>query len=151
MDMEIAKDIVHEVFVELWNKKEHIDFSSSLKSYLFTSVRNRSLNHLRNQKIIHPEGMEFLTKEPNKQSTPDEEIQAMETESAINNAIQSLPEKCREVFILSRYDNLKYFEIAKKLNISVKTVEAQMSKALQVLREKLKEFLLLLLIIFYNF
>lgn len=147
---DIAKDIVHDVYIELWKKKSEIDFSSSLKSYLFTSVRNRSLNYIRDHRKIHPEGVEQLKNEPGHETTPDEEMQRMETEGRINNAIQSLPEKSREVFELSRFENLKYIEIARQLNISVKTVEAHMSKALQLLREKLKDLLLVFLWLLSN-
>jgi RNA polymerase sigma-70 factor (ECF subfamily) len=147
---DIAKDIVHDVFIELWKKKSEIDFSSSLKSYLFTSVRNRSLNYIRDHKKIYPEGVDQLHNEPDQESTPEEEMQRMETEGRINDAIQSIPEKSREVFELSRFENLKYWEIAKQLNISVKTVEAHMSKALQLLREKLKDLLLVFLWLLIN-
>ncbi len=140
-DIDVAKEIVHEVFINLWTKKESIDIEKAVKSYIYTSTYNRSLNYLRdNKKFERNADLESNSINESIWNYSDQ-VETLELEEKINKTINSLPEKCREVFILSRYDGLKYHEIAEKLNISVKTVESQMSKALMVLRENLKEYL----------
>lgn len=145
-----AKEIVHEVFYNLWLKRESIDPEKAVKSYLYTSAYNRSLNHLRDNKKFdrNKEGELYPDKEM--QWNYSDHLDGLELEVKINHTIDSLPEKCREVFVLSRFEGLKYNEIAEKLNISVKTVESQMSKALSVLRQNLKEYLSLLILCLLN-
>lgn len=145
-DIDAAKEIVHEVFLNLWVKRENIDATKAVKSYLYTSAYNRSLNHLRDNKKFDKNAE--LESNSNTESAWNfsDHMDTLELEEKINKTIESLPEKCREVFMLSRYEGLKYNEIAEKLNISVKTVESQMSKALSVLRENLKEYLGLLIL-----
>ena len=140
-DVESSKEIVHDVFINLWNKRDSIDLQKSVKSYLFTSVHNRCLNYIRdNKKFDHNiEQLETLHENTNWEAT--DSLVHMEMENKINRIIESLPDRCREIFVLNRFDNLKYSEIAEKLGISVKTVETQMSKALKILRENLKEYL----------
>ncbi len=141
MDEDDAREVVHLVFISLWEKREEIDFSKSVKSYLFTSVHNRSLNVIRDRKKFSSEEV------PDMAGAWDvsAQIESMELEEKINEALGTLPEKCREIFELNRFDGLKYSEIATQLGISVKTVENQMSKALKILREKLSKYLTLLL------
>lgn len=136
-----AREVVHTVFINLWEKREKIDLSTSLKSYLFTSVHNRSLNVIRDRKKFSSEEVPEMAGEWDVST----QIESMELEEKINEAIESLPEKCRQIFELNRFDGLKYGEIAMQLNISLKTVENQMSKALKILREKLLKYLTLLL------
>jgi RNA polymerase sigma-70 factor, ECF subfamily len=146
-DADIAKDIVQEVFFLLWQKKETIDLSRPVRSYLTTSVRNKCLNYIRDHKkfsdLIH-ESDHQDTESGYKQHDP---LIAEELGKKIKSSIEELPAKCREIFLLSRYENLKYHEIADRLHISVKTVETQMSKALQHLRIRLAEFITILLIL----
>jgi len=138
---EDAREVVHQVFVNLWEKRSDIDLSTSLKSYLFTSVNNRSLNMIRDRKKFSSEEV------PESAGDWDvsAQIESMELEEKIRGAIDSLPEKCREIFELNRFEGLKYSEIANKLDISVKTVENQMSKALKILREQLAKYMTILL------
>lgn len=140
-DRDRAKEIVHEVFVQVWEKFDALAPDTNYRSYLFTSVRNRCLNHIRDtRKIVLAASL------PDDNAT--EGVTALETEELeqkVALAIASLPDRCREVFELNRHEGLKYAEIAEKMGISVKTVEAQMTKALSVLRDHLKEFLTLLL------
>jgi RNA polymerase sigma-70 factor (ECF subfamily) len=144
-DYETARGIVQDAFVSLWEKRETIDPTRSILAYLSASVRNKSLNHIRDTRKF---SNDLLTWE---QLLPDQgyeqiiPLDIMELETAIDRAIGILPEKCREVFELSRKEHLKYQEIADRLHISVKTVESQMSKALQYMRIHLKEFLMILL------
>lgn len=140
-DLDEAKSLVHEVFLTIWEKMDTLPEDVNYRSYLYTAVRNRCLNHIRDRKKT------VMFENVAEQALPVENNSAMETgelEREIELAINSLPEKCREVFELSRFGGLKYGQIAEKMGISVKTVEAQMSKALAVLREHLAEFLSLI-------
>lgn len=140
-DEDDAREVVHQVFVNLWEKRSEIDLSTSLKSYLFTSVNNRSLNVIRDRKKFSSEEVPERAGEWDVSA----QIESMELEEKIREVIDSLPERCREIFELNRFDGLKYSEIAVQLEISVKTVENQMSKALKILREKLAKYLTILL------
>jgi len=143
-DYEPAREIVQEVFLNLWAKRDQIDLSKPVKSYLSTAVKNRSLNYLRDQKkfdtnlLIHEDLYPVPVYEQ-----PDRLIET-ELRDRIAQVIGELPEKCREVFLLNRNEHLKYQEIANKLDISVKTVETHVSKALQHLRARLREYLVVL-------
>jgi RNA polymerase sigma-70 factor (ECF subfamily) len=146
-DSETAKEIVQDAFVNLWEKRNTIDLSKPVKSYLSTTVRNRCLNHLRDHKKFSSDllALENLSNHgiydaPDKLVESDIRIQ-------IARAIEELPEKCREIFRLSRHHNMKYQQIADHLEISVKTVESQMSKALQHMRVRLAEYLPMIFII----
>jgi RNA polymerase sigma-70 factor (ECF subfamily) len=139
-DSDEAKGIVHEVFVGFWEKFESLPSDTNYRSYLYTSVRNRCLNYIRDRK---KHVMLDVVRE-HEFATENTETETEELSKAIDAGIESLPEKCREIFELNRIEGLKYAQIAEKLGISIKTVEAQMSKALSVLRGHLKEFLTIL-------
>ena len=140
-DFDNSKDIVHEVFISFWQKFDALPADTQYKAYLFTAVRNKSLNHLRDRKkhanIVDAE----------LQTSPEDEnsLEAQELAREIDFAMNMLPERCRKVFELSRFEGMKYGQIADQLEISIKTVEAQMSKALRLMREHLKDFLVLLI------
>ena len=140
-DEDDAREVVQKVFVNLWEKREEIDLSISLKSYLFTSVHNRSLNVIRDRKKFSSEEVPERVGEWDVSA----QLESMELEEQIRKVIDSLPERCRVIFELNRFDGLKYSEIASQLDISVKTVENQMSKALKILREQLARYLTILL------
>lgn len=146
-DFDSAKEIVHTVFVKVWEKRTGIDKDQNIRSYLYTSVYNRCLNHIRDSRKT----VEFddYHKETIGQDDPAN-LEAQELQAKIEAAIQSLPDRCREVFILSRYEELKYAKIAERLEISVKTVEVQISKALKLLREHLADFLTIILIFLFR-
>lgn len=145
-DLDSAKEIVHSVFIRIWENRSQFDWDKPAKSYLFTSVYNRSMNYVRdNKKFISHDaasGNMLITDE----AVFNDTLDTAELESRINGALKKLPEKCREVFELSRFENKKYAEIADQLNISVKTVETQMSKALHILKEELKDYLTIVLL-----
>lgn len=145
-DDDSAREVVHNVFINLWEKRDSLDTSTSLKSYLFKSVHNRSLNEIRNRKKFSDIEIPEVMSDSDVQS----HLETMELENKINDVIASLPEKCREVFELSRFEGLKYSEIAEKLGISVKTVENQMSKALKILRDKISQYLAIVVWILWN-
>jgi len=142
-DFEASKDIVHEVFVSFWQKFDSLPSDSQYKSYLYTAVRNKSFNYLRDAK----KHLNIVDVEEVKAPDTEQSMEVKELAVEIDFALTLLPEKCREVFELSRFENMKYAQIATHLNISIKTVEGQMSKALRILREHLKEFMVLVLII----
>jgi RNA polymerase sigma-70 factor (ECF subfamily) len=146
-DLDSAKEIVHSVFIRIWENRSDFDWEKPAKSYLFTSVYNRSLNFMRNNKkfVSHEEAT--INNLVIDESVFSDSLETAELESRIKKALQRLPEKCREVFEMSRFEGKKYMEIAEYLNISVKTVETQMSKALQILKEELKDYLTILLLI----
>lgn len=146
-DKDTAEEIVQEVFINLWEKKSTIDQGKSVKSYLFTSVKNRCINHIRDHKKFRS----YLLDVEIELEIPVEDRDQLagdETLSRINQALDKLPPKCREVFELSRFEAMKYKQIAEKMAISVKTVEVQMSKALRILKEELGDLLFWLLILF---
>lgn len=148
-DLDVAKDIVHNVFLNLWNKREEVDWSAPIKPYLFKAVHNRCLNQLRDSKRIVRHELDI---EP--EAIPDyvesrDFLEESELEKRIANAIDSLPEKCRRIFRLSRFEGKKYSEIAETEGISVKTVEDQMSKALRILRDNLKDYLTIYIFLYF--
>jgi RNA polymerase sigma-70 factor (ECF subfamily) len=134
---EAAKEIVQEAFINLWEKRQSIDPERQVKSYLSTSVRNRCLNYLRDNKRFDGTLLTLENLYPVPSTEEHDRLELHELSIQIHNAIAELPEKCREVFQLSRFENMKYQEIASRLEISVKTVETQMSKALAHLRRKI--------------
>ena len=145
-DIDEAKGVVHEAFVKLWEKHPGLDPDTNYKSYLYTSVRNKCLNKIRDDKKL------VSLQEANKEVSTDtnSSIETKELEREIAFALNTLPTKCRQVFELSRVEELKYSEIAERMNISVKTVEAQMSKALKLMREHLAEFLTVLFFLLFK-
>ena len=141
-DIDDSEDVVQAVFYQLWEKKDSIEITSSFKSYLFTAVRNTCLKRISHLKVRN-EYKENVIHLNNKNANHTlEKIMGRELEHQINDAIENLPEKCRLIFTLSRQGGFKYAEIADHLKISLKTVENQMGKALKVLREKLKGYLI---------
>jgi RNA polymerase sigma-70 factor (ECF subfamily) len=140
-DGEAAKEIVQEAFVNLWEKRDTIDLSKPVKSYLSASVRNRCLNHLRDHRKFSNDLLALENLSGETAFGQSDKMVESDIKRQVSKAIDELPEKCREIFMLSRYENLKYQQIADKLRISVKTVETQMSKALQHMRLRLGEYL----------
>ena len=131
-DVDLAEDIVQDSYASLWEKLQEGDHVLNLKSYLYMMVRNRCLDHLRKKGLP----TESLKPYDTYGIIDDDDAQERaQTEARMWTAIDSLPEKCREVFILSKRDGLKYEEIAEELGLSVNTVRNQISKALKVLKE----------------
>jgi RNA polymerase sigma-70 factor (ECF subfamily) len=148
-DDEAAREIVQDSFVSLWEKRDVIDLSKPVKTYLSTTVRNKCLNYLRDHKKFSNDllALENLSHE----TVYDQSDRLVESDIRIQiaTAIEELPEKRREIFKLSRYQNLKYQQIADHLQISVKTVETQMSKALEHMRIRLAEYLPIVIFLMY--
>ena len=147
-DSDTAREIVQEVFLNLWEKRGSIDPARPVRAYVAAGVRNRSLNYLRDHRKFDAGLLEAEKLFPEEQEEASDPLVLEEIRKRIDTATGSLPEKCREVFLLSRNEQMKYHEIAERLGISVKTVETQMSKALQHMRDHLREFLTLALILF---
>jgi RNA polymerase sigma-70 factor (family 1) len=145
-DHEEAEEIVQASFIGIWEKRQSIDIATSLKAYLYRSVRNASLNVIKHGKVkqVYLQQSEF-TVEKTTEAT-EQALITDELEQKIFSAIQTLPEQCRLIFKLSRFEEMKYQEIADQLNISIKTVENQMGKALKIMREQLREYLPLIFI-----
>ena len=149
-DFKQSEEIVQDVFVKVWQNFEQIENVSDYKSYLYKAVRNSSLNFLRHIKI-RQKYIEEVTNSINEVDKPIEEsIVEEESNNQIYNAINRLPENWKEAIIMSKYDKLKYREIAEKMNISEKTVEKYISKALQFLRVELAD-LLVTIVVFLKF
>lgn len=133
-DMDLARSLVQQVFVDLWIKREKLNVTQSIKPYMYNAVRNKSIDYLR----CHKNTIQITAKIENTQETPFQDIiQEAEINNRINDSINQLPKKCCEIFILCRFEGLKYKQVAEKLNISVKTVEMQMGIALKKLRKNL--------------
>jgi len=150
-DFETSKEIVQDAFISLWEKRETIDTSRPVKSYLTMVIHNKCSNYLRDNRKFDQNilDIENLLEVPEYDGA-DILVEA-ELKLKIDESIAELPEKCREIFVLNRYENLKYQEIADKLQISIKTVETQMSKALQHMRVRLAEFMSVLLVLVCSF
>ncbi|NVO20635.1 MAG: RNA polymerase sigma-70 factor [Bacteroidetes bacterium] len=146
-DFETAREIVQEAFLSLWEKRDTIDASRPVKSYLATIIHHKCHNHLRDNKKFDTGLLDIENLLEFRDVATLDILVEEELANAIQLALAELPEKCREIFILNRYENLKYHEIADKLQLSQKTVEAQMSKALQHFRVRLAEYLPLILVL----
>ncbi|MBB2949560.1 MULTISPECIES: RNA polymerase sigma-70 factor [unclassified Sphingobacterium] len=142
-DHDESKDVVQEVLIRFWEIKRDMISDPAAKYYLFTAVRNRCITILR--KKIYNISTDELTLEVADEpyiEQPERDVQKL-----IQEAMDGLPPKCREVFTLSRVENLTYKQIAEKLNISIKTVENQMGKAIKHMREFIKKHAILILIL----
>lgn len=145
-DRDEAEEIVQSSFVSVWEKRHEIEIRTSFKSYLYRMVRNACLNLIKHQRVKQQHAaVSSWGGEPAHEHV-SERVIAHELEHRISLAMKELPEQCRLVFQLSRFEELRYQEIADQLNISVKTVENQMGKALKIMRIHLKEYLPIILI-----
>lgn len=133
-DYGLAEDIVQEVMIILWKKRTILSINSSIKNYLFKACRNQLLQHVRKQKIkldfIDKQNMEVIDN-----IYAEDEVVPHENLEKLHVLIDTLPPKCKTVLVKSKLEKMKYKEISEELNISVKTVENHMSKALKLLRQ----------------
>jgi RNA polymerase sigma-70 factor, ECF subfamily len=140
-DVASAEDVVNASFIKLWEVRQQLSTDISPKSYLYKIVDNRCANILKHEKVKRQHAQYLLQTTPEGiPETSFDSIDLRELRSAIDSAIAELPEQMRRIFELSRFQGLKYSQIAVQLNISVKTVETQMSRALAKLREKLSRY-----------
>ena len=139
-DESVAEELVQDVMLELWRRREQLDAEGSPQAYLFRATRTRALTHRRHLAVPRRSAGELMAEEARDASAPTELV-AQELEAAVKEAIASLPPRCREVFEMSRVRGLKYAEIADALGVTVKAVEANMGRALRFLRERLAPWL----------
>ena len=142
---EECEEIIQELFVDLWTRRNTLLISISLEAYLFGALRYSIYNLIRSQKIREAYLDHLLHNSDIEHNYIEDQLYYEELADALNKSIENLPEKFRKVYILSRRENLSYKEISAQLNVPIDTVEKHMGKALKILREDLKDFVLLLL------
>jgi RNA polymerase sigma-70 factor (ECF subfamily) len=147
-DSDAAEEIVQELFISIWEQRQNLSIRISIRAFLYTSVKNRSINYLRNNKtrIFHED--EFAAEQNSKVENIINYCEQKELKSIVEKAINELPLQCRAIFVMKQKQNLSNKDIAAELNLSVKTVENQMNIALKKLRQKLTPFLDAILIFF---
>lgn len=148
-DIDEAEEVVQNTFFNIWNKREALQISSSVKSYVYRAVHNDCLNKIKHGKVRAVYAADYKSSMGGGFDDSAKVLESKELGRQINDAISSLPEQCGIVFKLSRFENLKYSEIAQHLDISVKTVENHMGKALKILRGQLKDYLPLVTWLFF--
>lgn len=139
-DRDLAEDLVQGIFCMLWEKRDMVDVRESVKSYLYRSVYNSALNTIKHEKVKIA-FLEFIRKHEKEEENDTERFFDSEDQNIVlkelNRAIETLPDQCREIFLLSRFAGKKSAEIASELDLSVRTVEAQLYRAMKRLREEL--------------
>lgn len=149
-DWDVAEEVVQSLFLKLWERGEWAHIQTSIKSYLYKSVYHDSLNHIRRQKVQLKYQTTIAYSMKDHTDDAAGKLKMGELERHLQQALAKLPEKCRAIFHLSRFEELKYQEIATQLDISIKTVETHMGKALRILRKEMKEFLPFIALMLYN-
>ena len=134
-DTEEAKDLAHRAFMKVWEKREAVPEGSNVKALTYRIAHNLSINYIRDHKKFCDE--EELQTVESENSDADNDIKAAELEAAVIDTINHMPEKSKKVFLMSRYEQLSYNDIAGQLGVSIKTVEAHISAALKLLRKKI--------------
>ncbi len=145
-DMDLAEEMVQDLFCSFWDKVESLNIQTNLKSYLYSAVRNAAFNYFKHQKVVDKYQQHATLGDS---YSPDSSmgVELKELQNKIDSSLELLPEKCKKVFELSRFHHKKYREIAEELGISIKTVEIHMGKALKILRRELGSYLPLALLI----
>lgn len=140
-DVDEVEDIVQDVFFTIWMKRNKIHIKQNIDSYLYASVRNKCLMYIQHQKIINKYNNYSIYITNNRNEVRDDLIEYRELSGIVDKTLDSFPDRMREIFILSRYEGLKYNEIARQLSLSVKTVEANITRALKIFRKKLGNYM----------
>ncbi len=138
-DHDTAEEIVQDLFVRIWQEKEKFKINSSLNGYLFRAVHNRCIHHIEHLKVVDRHAETNSSGNGNSDEDPSEILHYKDLQLRIARIIERLPERVGKIFCMSRFDGLKYNEIAEKLSVSVKTVEASMGRALREFRKELLE------------
>ena len=141
-----AEEMVQNVFCKLWERNQNLSIEGSVAAYLYRAVHNESLNYLKHLKVRAEHQLYVVHSMKEGTESATRKMHLKELEAKLQKALNDLPEQCRTIFQMSRFEELRYREIAERLGLSVKTVEAQMGKALKILRTKLVDFLVLILL-----
>lgn len=138
-DPMVSEEIVQEVFLSIWNKRKSLEITSSLKSYLFAAAKYQILNHIRSEKVKRKYainlGNYILI---NIENSTEELLDLDDLHTVLNEIVESLPKKCQKVFRMSRFEHLSIKEISEEMDISTRTVENHITKALRHIRQELK-------------
>jgi RNA polymerase sigma-70 factor, ECF subfamily len=138
-DKDNAEEIVQDLFYRIWKDREKIIIESSLNGYLFRSVHNKCLHYIEHNRIVEKHAEEMSFRQPDTPESPSDILNYKELQAKIARILEKLPERCGKIFYMNRFEGLKYTEIAEKLSVSVKTVEANMGRALKEFRKELTE------------
>lgn len=149
-DTTMGEEIVQNVFYKLWEKRELLEIETSQKAYLYKAVYHDCLNHIKHKKVRSAHAMHVVRQSNDHVENTSGKVLHGELKEHIHAAMNELPEQCRTIFQMSRYEGLKYQEIADAMGLSVKTIENQMGKALRLMRQKLVEFLPLIILSLFN-
>ena len=143
-----SEEIVQEVFLNVWKKRDQLKIDNEIRPYLFKSIQNLCFNFLEHKKVVdnYYAVIEVVYKNQAEEFNTYESVLYTELQTRADVVIGALPDQCRKIFQMSRQEGLKYNEIADKLGISVKTVETQMSRALSKLKEELRDYLTILIV-----
>ncbi|MBN1251226.1 MAG: RNA polymerase sigma-70 factor [Bacteroidales bacterium] len=139
-DADKSEEIVQEIFYKIWKKRESLDINVSLKSYLYKSVQNKCYQIIQHKAVEDKYKNYVINDKSNHSILPSDELEIEEINLLIEQTLNSLPDRCNQIFRMNRFEGLKYKEIADKLSISIKTVEANMGKALKAFRSNFKKY-----------
>lgn len=149
-DADEAEEMVQTVFLGIWEKRQELDINQSLKAYLYRAVHNHCLNRIKHYGVRETHRQHTLYAQSDHYEDVEEAIEGSELEARIALIVRNLPEQCQVIFRLSRFEELKYQEIADRLGLSIKTVENQIGKALKIMRRELADYLPLLVFVLFR-
>ncbi|MCL6267876.1 RNA polymerase sigma-70 factor [Flagellimonas myxillae] len=155
-DLDESKNVAQDAFVNLWVNREKVKEPKGVRSFLYTSAKSNCLNLIRHKKVVHKYSDQYLRKK--ERQINQDVLHSMEFDSAtlseletlIQTSIKKLPERCKRVFSMRRFDNKKNQEIAEELSISVKAVEANMTRAMRSLKHSLSNYMTIILLVFFS-
>lgn len=148
-DENLSKDAAQDVFVALWNARKNLNSDMNFSSYLGRAVVNRSINQLKSRRHHATTDEAQINLLSTTERSPSQRLEDEELKTVLQQAINSMPDKCREIFMLCRMDQLSHKEIAQELGISTKTIENQMTKALKIIRAAIAKYKSMTLILFF--
>jgi len=138
-DQDTSEEIVQDLFVRLWQERDSVRIESSFNGYLFRAVHNRCLHYIEHRKVVQRHAEQTITGLADHSEDPAEILHYKDLQRQVAAILERLPERCGRIFCMSRFEGLKYSEIAEKLSVSIKTVEASMGRALREFRKELTE------------
>ena len=138
-DHDTAEEIVQDLFYRIWKDRDKIRIESSLNGYLFRAVHNSCLHHIEHSRVVEKHAEEMAYRSNDNPENPSDILNYKELQDRIAKILEKLPERCGRIFYMNRFEGLRYNEIAEKLSVSVKTVEANMGRALKEFRKELTE------------